>query len=1177
MQSSLKLTFLLAAATAFTAAAPAQNTGQLSENGWYSDDTRSDGAGAVAVGTNLISPSLTDDPEGTASGLAAHNAEINRQIVFGAAPGVVPTGTHRGAVHMAIAAGAGGGKSQISHRKDDGTGLSTGADAFGPATSMVYSWMGDGTVSVTASIKLGVKTADFGSTGVSGRTGENVWDKVFIYEPGNLNGGTSDGLWHSETVDYTTGKWWFFDRTAGASIIGTPMTLSDMSTSPVLVGGGPKTVADVYALITAPGAHVTSVQTGIGSGNAGGSVYVNELTTSFYRAGSTTTFAGPDKEYDQLATPEVIFGSGNLNGSFTTDRNTGVELSLRAKLRFDASNLPANIYNSNGDSTYTFSAGAPTGGAGWVAATTPVWNFEWSVNTDFDSTSGLLLDDLTYELGMDFDSSPATNYLAFDPIIPGAITVWDHAIGTNGTGNGGGTSYGTAPTYAAALAVNNVAQNSWNMEFFNDPPFDVFDPNDTGEYSFYLAAFSGGTEVARTCMTLIVERPLEHDQDVTSEVIFGSGNANGSFTTDRANGVEVGLRTKRRFNTPLNEFHSNGDGTFTWEADAATSGAGWITAQTPLWNFEWSVNTDYDASSGLVIDDLTYELGMDFDPSNGTNYLVFDPIAPSSTIPFIPAVVTPYWDHAIGTNATINGGGTSAIDVPTYLALIAANNLVQNSWNVEFYNDFPFDIFDPTVAGRYEFYLSASDTSGELARAEMTVVHVDGAGLTLEASSCQSDQNCTAAGTQVEVELWMRNVPDVTGFQAFLAFDDSTLTYEGTLSSYSSAPFGTHIQGISTAEVSAGELRLDGNAGLVGPTATDEDSLLATLVFTATSECDPVDLAFDLTQAFGSEVSFGGSPLVTSLVDSPSIVPDATPPLLTVPADITVAADAGVGSGCDSAVVTFTPTAVDTCSAVSIECFPPSGTAFAAGATTTVTCVATDACGNTDVDTFDVTVTLTNVVCLDVQLVGVATPASRCIRFVTTDCGTTTDITLAFDGTGLFSGEIEVPCGNWTSICAKDQQHTMWDSTTLSLSGDGTKYETSVTLDLEGGDTDNDGDVDINDVTLLLLQFGNLTAAGGCPWDTVTRDADFSNNGAVGSEDYTFLQVNWLTVSSCPCTIAAGSGRNNPDARKRMRVSDVSRNADFNADGWIDWRDVAIFERSNGLSDALSSEMRKTR
>ena len=46
------------------------------------------------------------------------------------------------------------------------------------------------------------------------------------------------------------------------------------------------------ALITAPGAIITSVQFGIGSYNAGGNVYVNQLETNFYRSGDVTTF-GP--------------------------------------------------------------------------------------------------------------------------------------------------------------------------------------------------------------------------------------------------------------------------------------------------------------------------------------------------------------------------------------------------------------------------------------------------------------------------------------------------------------------------------------------------------------------------------------------------------------------------------------------------------------------------------------------------------------------------------------------------------------------------------------------------------------------------------------------------------------------------------------------------------------------
>ena len=144
------------------------NVSALGDNGWYSDDTRADGTGSETAGTNLISDTLTDDPEATASGSSAHDADILNQITFGMAPGAVPSGTYLGATHLQIGAN-GSGKSQISHRKDDLSGHCTGAAAFGPGMTLSYSWMGDGTVSVTPSVKLGVKTSEY--IGGSTRTG----------------------------------------------------------------------------------------------------------------------------------------------------------------------------------------------------------------------------------------------------------------------------------------------------------------------------------------------------------------------------------------------------------------------------------------------------------------------------------------------------------------------------------------------------------------------------------------------------------------------------------------------------------------------------------------------------------------------------------------------------------------------------------------------------------------------------------------------------------------------------------------------------------------------------------------------------------------------------------------------------------------------------------------------
>ncbi len=212
--------------------------------------------------------------------------------------------------------------------------------------------------------------------------------------------------------------------------------------------------------------------------------------------------------FDQNITPTVIFGSGNANGGFTVDRNNGVELGLRAKLRFDENNQPQNQFNSNGDGSYTFAAGTPPTGFGFAAnsPTTPIWNFEWSVNTNFDGT-GLFLRQYQYLLELDADPGAGTNFLSFDPITPTILNPFaDHAIGTNATGNGAGVKATDAAAYVNLLAANNVAQNSWNYEFFNDlgGVLDGFDPNDTGTYTIRLSAFNDSGLAARTEINVIV-------------------------------------------------------------------------------------------------------------------------------------------------------------------------------------------------------------------------------------------------------------------------------------------------------------------------------------------------------------------------------------------------------------------------------------------------------------------------------------------------------------------------------------------------------------------------------------------------------------------------------------------------------------------------------------------------
>lgn len=202
--------------------------------------------------------------------------------------------------------------------------------------------------------------------------------------------------------------------------------------------------------------------------------------------------------FDQDITPDVIFGSGNANGGWTVDRNNGIEVGLRAKVRYDVSDdLPKNVFNSNGDGTYNHAVGAPA-----APATRARWNFEWSVNTDYMDSSGDALSDFTYLIEMDFDPGVGVSFESFDPII---VAIADHSLGTNATGNGAGLEAPGDGDYATLLAASNVAQNSWNLDFFDELFSRSFDPNVDGTYDFRVSVIDlNETPLAVVEMQVIV-------------------------------------------------------------------------------------------------------------------------------------------------------------------------------------------------------------------------------------------------------------------------------------------------------------------------------------------------------------------------------------------------------------------------------------------------------------------------------------------------------------------------------------------------------------------------------------------------------------------------------------------------------------------------------------------------
>nr|WP_316638898.1 PEP-CTERM sorting domain-containing protein [uncultured Roseateles sp.] len=207
---------------------------------------------------------------------------------------------------------------------------------------------------------------------------------------------------------------------------------------------------------------------------------------------------------------------------------------------------------------------------------------------------------------------------------------------------------------------------------------------------------------------------LLYDQNVTNAVIFGGGNANGGFTVGTGSGVEIGLRAKQRYAVPANVFNSNGNGTYN-QATGGYFSNGTLGGTRAAWNFEWSINT-----GTANVSSYTYRLGIDYDAGVGTNFTTFDlikgpnPAAGNAVI----------WDHAFGKNSTAQGGGT-VTNGANYNALMAANNLVQNSWNLDFFDN---GSFDPNANGNYSFFLEAIGANGDvLAHSEMTVIVGTGA------------------------------------------------------------------------------------------------------------------------------------------------------------------------------------------------------------------------------------------------------------------------------------------------------------------------------------------------------------------------------------------------------------------------------------------------------------------
>ena len=646
-------------------------------------------------------------------------------------------------------------------------------------------------------------------------------------------------------------------------------------------------------------------------------------------------------------------------------------------------------------------------------------------------------------------------------------------------------------------------------------------------------------------------------------------------------GFELGLRARRV--VPVADFSSsNGCGTYAFNVgQGATPGS-------PTWAIDWSIQLTSTGSTFSSLGSLGFNFEFDFDPTSTSSAGEANPLDLS------------FPDAVIDMTDTIAQGTIQQQQ------LLAAFGTMSDS-------------FDPDVPGEYSFSLQAEDGGVEAESVDIIAAVNDGLTLILRGDAYQQDVDMTAAGRQVKFELRVSN-PDraaFTAFQSFVDFEELDLDYEELLSDYNETIFPGTVLEIEFAETTPGSLQLNANTFGTGVGVFDGVyETLATLIFTVVGGdldpeiCGPFDLNFssDPLGTIANGTSLAGVSIPTGFEDSGEVISDNTAPVVIVSANIVASLDADSMVKAVDQVVNFAAaTATDNCAEgtdLIVMCSVPAGMgatnrinenyAFPVG-TTTVTCSTIDPAGNIGTNSFDVVILDQNVVEVDLVLAGATDGADfdRCIRFNLTDGTDCVEISSivtfsqAMPG-DPFIGEIslDVPCGVYTDISAKDAAHTLYAESPLGVVMSTTALSGADMLDvfantgpivLLGGDTDDDGDVDINDISLFIAQFGEpvgdvATGVGTCSEE---RNADFDNDGTIGGNDYTFFFDTFLMVTGPVCapssTLTAGRG-----SRMSLKATTARlRKLDTNGDGVFDVLDVEAFEVREGLSGELSRMMHR--
>ena len=410
---------------------------------------------------------------------------------------------------------------------------------------------------------------------------------------------------------------------------------------------------------------------------------------------------------------------------------------------------------------------------------------------------------------------------------------------------------------------------------------------------------------------------------------------------------------------------------------------------------------------------------------------------------------------------------------------------------------------------------------------------------------------CNTVGSTVTVDATLSGVlNNVVAGQLLLTWDVSKLSFAAVLPG--DAPYTTAY----ALNEQAGTIMILASTTAGGTGTTAASAVVSRIQFTVIGgSCSGTGNEVDFFTFGPMETEFtdgyGGATVPTLLASAGFVVDDGAPVLSNVPADVTVQAEAGMGSFANVALTA--PTATDACAPGLTTSSSRSdgaslGAAFPVGETT-VTWSATDPCGNVTRAITTVTVNNYNTGTFAVSYTNSGSYAASSARLLTLNIHGANGYTLKasqpitlVNGAGTIS-LTDLAVDNYDCVAIEEQGRSLRRVATMSDAG----LIWSSTATLVAGDLIDDEVIDVLDWGAYIV--GN-------------PNADLDGNSVINAVDGNIIIANFGLRGETGC---GTSFMGPPDPISAISVAElVNRGltdligADLNNDGWLDMEDVRL-------------------